>query len=343
MAVLKNYCILFIAIIFLFEGCASSNRVTQKSTSFQKETAYTIIFVIHADSDYLFHQNGRAYQADKEALGKATDVAINAHNGEVFIFHQKPKKKTLWLFPKKSRQFLHYKNGALVERSHYSSEDGGFEAEAIIYKANKNSKSDRNIFVYLGHEIPSYEGRSYHQSQPKHAFNSFVFANSLKEFEPNFDLTILSTCNNGNLQTAHELLGITEVLLASPQNLHLSYLDFESLSLLENEIKPTTLALADSIGESSFNRLSNSLQTAVTVSVYDMNRLQPMLESTFPIYQKYLQTISKPVPFADNLDCANLKSLQGLIDSAGVHTYFRPAMFGRKSNQTTHSGWGCKE
>lgn len=101
MAVLKNYCILFIAIIFLFEGCASSNRVTHKSTSFQKETAYTIIFVIHADSDYLFHQNGRAYQADKEALGKATDVAINAHNGEVFIFHQKPKKENLVAIPQK--------------------------------------------------------------------------------------------------------------------------------------------------------------------------------------------------------------------------------------------------
>lgn len=343
MAVLKNYCILFIAIIFLFEGCASSGKIIQENTSFQKETAYSIVFVIHADSDYLFHLNGRAYKADKEALRKAEEIAINAHSGEVFIFHQKRKKRILWLFPKKSRQFLHYKNGTLVDNSAYSSEDGGFEEEANLYKTHKYSNTDRNVFVYFGHEIPSYEGLSYHQSQPKHAFNSFIFAEDLKEFEPNFDLTVLSTCNNGNLQMAHELFGTTDVLVASPQNLHLSYLDFEKLSLLEDEIQPSTLALADSIAQSSFSRLSASLQTAVTVSVYDMNRLQPMLDSAFLAYQQYLLTTPKPALFADNVDCASLKSFQGLIDSAGVHTYFRAAKFGKSSNQTSHSGWGCKE
>ncbi len=344
MAILKNSSIVLIAIAFLFVGCSSSKAFLDPTDKLPlNEPTYSLVYVIHGDANYLYHQNGKSYQADYQALKSALNIAEHATSGEVFIFYQKPEQKILWLFPKKDRIYYHFKNGNLVQKKTYSPQGGGLEQEAEIFNTMKASTQNRSFFFYFGHEIPSFKNASYHNSQPNKPFNSVIFSKDLSAFNKKFDLTVLSTCNNGNPQMIYELAGKTDAVIASPQNLHLSYLDTENVLLLEKDLKTPTLTLADSIANFSFTRLSSTLQTAVTVSVYDLTTIEPNLDDIYERYQSHLDSTKNRAPFTDNVDCKTLASLNRLIDRTGVHTYFKAANFGRSSKQSTHSGWGCKE
>ena len=62
---------------------------------------YSLISIIHADANYLYHVDGQAKKANDEALKESIETAQNAKHGEVFIFHQKPERKAFFLFPRK--------------------------------------------------------------------------------------------------------------------------------------------------------------------------------------------------------------------------------------------------
>ncbi len=344
MAIFKNSSLVLIVISFLFVGCSSSKTFLEPDDELpHREPAYSLVYVIHADANYLYHQDGKPYQADQRALESALNIAEHATSGEVFIFYQKPEQKILWLFPKKDRIYFHFKNGNLIQKKNYSPRGGGLEQEVEIFNTMKASTQNRSFIFYFGHEIPSFKNTSYHNSQPNKPFNSVLFSKGISAFNTKFDLTVLSTCNNGNPQMLHELVGKTDAVIASPQNLHLSYLDTESVLLLEKELNTPTLNLADSIAGFSFKRLSSSLQTAVTVSVYDLRVIQSSLGDIYQSYQSHLDSTMNKAPLTDNVDCQNLVPFNGLIDKAGIRTYFKPANFGRSAKQFTHSGWGCKE
>lgn len=46
------------------------------------------------------NESGRMRQADENVPEEATAVAKNAKQGDVFISHQHPERKILWLFPR---------------------------------------------------------------------------------------------------------------------------------------------------------------------------------------------------------------------------------------------------
>lgn len=332
-----KYTLLFL--ILLFGGCASSVKMVPANA----EIAYRLIYVIHGDASYDYHMEGRAHEADLKVLQEAFKVAEQAGKGEVFIFHQKPERSRFLFFPGKDRKWYHFVNGDLVGESSYSSSSGGLEREAAIYRQQRSSREVRTVFQYFGHEIPTGSFTAYHRSQPGLEFNSYIFSQDLPLFEEHFALTLLSTCNNGNPLMANLLSGRTRYLVASPRNLHLSHLDTHKLLLLDSGEDIDMGALADSVAHSSFQRLATSLQTMVTVGVYDLQAARPYLPDLSQRYQEHLKEIQQRTLFEDNTDCSGLSEFgEGPLPQKGTHLYFQAPAFGREARIDTHSAWGCK-
>lgn len=326
--------------LLVFAGCSA----TQKSVSDeQNDVQYTLIYVIHGDANYTYHRDGNLRKADLDALNRAIKTARHAEHGEVFIFHQKPERKQLFLFPQKDRLMYHFRNGELVGGKSYSPVLGGLQAEANLYHQHKTKTSERSIFLYYGHEIPSKAlNLVYHQSQPYVRLSTEIFVDDLSQFENHFNLVVLSTCNNGNPLMIQELSGIAETLVASPQNLHLSHLTDSSLQQLESNPEITTKELANSLAKESFVRLSEFLQTMVTVGVYDLGEIRPQIHPIAQTYRTHLNTIEQNSLFVDNIDCQVLPEFQSPLPQDGVTLYYQPPAFGTQSVTAGHSGWGCK-
>jgi len=332
-------------------GCSSVKTVHKHTAETSGANIdYRVITYIHGDSDYLFHdESSRPVQADENALQKVQNSAQKAKNGEYFIFHQQEKKKTLWLFPRRNSKLYHYKNGELVNQISYRSKPASesfFQTETKLFHDITNQQSlelNRTVFLYYGHEIPLYSGKSYHSTRPEVNVNTASFAGGIREFlsgDDRFDLVALSTCNNGSPAMIHHLQDVSDVVLASPQNLHLSHLDTESISLLETDPDVSTMKLADSIAENTFDRLTETIHTAVTISVFDMEKMKSEIDDLYRQTEEFVDR-ENPNLNRENIDCSKLPFFDSKqID--GVLTYFQPAMFGRNVGDSKHSGLGCK-
>ncbi|WP_234570568.1 clostripain-related cysteine peptidase [Rhodohalobacter sp. 614A] len=337
----RKLCLVFLLAAFvLFFGCSSSQQMVDEST---REVQYSLVYVVHADANYTYHLNGKRRKADLDVLNKAIKTGQNAKHGEVFIFHQKPERKLLFLIPQKDRDYYHFRNGELVGGGNYSPKNGGLKAEAEIVTKSLAESSNKNIFLYFGHEIPV--GKPYfvyHSSSPYNLLNTEIFSNDLGLFGDTFDVTVLSTCNNGNPVMVESLSGITNYLVASPQNLHLSHLSDQPLRQLETNPDVPASELAQQIAEESYKKLASFLQTEVTVAVYDMGQTENYISSLARGYQSHLEKIYQNSLFVNNQDCKNLPELDHPLPNSGVTLYHKPPSFGRNSTDGSHSGWGCK-
>jgi hypothetical protein len=338
-----------LGILLLAAGCRTPGITHQK---FPSPPDYTLIYIIHGDADYLYHTTtGQARQADKHALSEAKRVARNARHGEVFIFYQKPERKILWIFPKKDRQFLYYRNGQLVRKKRYSphSTTKAFITEAKLYHKytrRRKSAAASKILLYFGHEIPVQNSHSYYYSRPNASFSTNIFVSGVKSFlRPDaspFDLVVLSTCNNGTPLMIHKLTSAARYVLASPQDLHLSYIDSGQIALwLEDGA--STAQIADSMAAYTYRRLSGFLETAVTLSVYNTAKVKNYLPVLTQQYKKHLKKLPEKAFLNDNIDCAALSFFHISQKATGVKTWYKAPQFGKKSGESPHySGWGCK-
>jgi hypothetical protein len=244
--IIKNL-MFFICIVGLsISGCSHTKELTREQPDDQAaKVDYSIIYYIHADADYLFHDpNGQPVRANSQVLETALEVAENARSGEVFIFYQRPEKKFLGLFPRNSSMLYHYTNGKKTTQVKYRYPEADEEfltTEAKLYNRyhfHPNDRDQQNYFLFFGHEIPNDEGKKYHNTLPKVQVNTSSFAEGIQHLlltdQKKFDLVVLSTCNNGTPAMAYSLAPVANHLLASPQNLHLSHIDTGSLEILEN-------------------------------------------------------------------------------------------------------------
>lgn len=333
-------------------GCNTVKTVSEHSAGASVENIdYTVITYIHGDSDYLFHdKSGQSVKADDNALLKVQNSAQKAENGEYFIFHKKKKKKFLGIFPRRNSQLFHYRNSELVSLISYRSESKNepfLKTEFKIFrdlKPQQPSAAKKTIFLFFGHEIPLFPGDTYHRSLPGIDVHTESFADGIQKFIPEgdqFDLVAFSTCNNGSPAMIHQLQNVSDFLLASPQNLHLSHLDTEQLSLLETEPGITSGQLAGAIAENTFNRLTETVQTAVTLSVYDVENVKSYINKLHVQTDNFIDQ-ENPNLYRDNIDCSKLPFFDSKRFKSGVTTLFRPAAFGRDAGDSEHSGWGCK-
>lgn len=299
--------------------------------------------MIHADANYLYHEGGDSKKANEEALKESIATAKKAKHGEVFIFHQKPERRAFLFFPKKDRVFYHYKKGVLIDKGSYSPIDGGLSAEAQIYQAQSLKRDRKEYFMYFGHEIPTFKDRNYHRSMPEMNFDTNIFSSDLKKFSSSFDVTILSTCNNGNPHMIDKLQSVSDVVIASPQNLHLSYMSMEKFDLLEKNESIPNVIFADFFAKHAFKKLSSTVSTMVTITTYWIEGFDENLPSLSKVYDEHLRKTSVKPLFTDNVDCQSLEIYSEPLHLYGMMVLYAPPAFGRKANKKTHSGWGCKE
>jgi hypothetical protein len=334
-------------------GCSQTSELYRlDSSNEQSNIDYSIIYYIHADSDYLYHDtNGEPVWDNSQVLGTALNVAEKAESGELFIFYQRHEKTLLGLFPRRNSQLYHFTNGQLQTRINYRHTDKKepfLTTEARLFhqlQLHSGSKDHRIYFLFFGHEIPDDEGKSYHQSLPDIEVNIASFAEGVQNFLPatkqTFSLIALSTCNNGTPQMAKYLMPITQVMLASPQNLHLSHIDSKYLNAIEINPEISSVQLAHTIANQTYQRLESETETAITLAVYDFENVKDYISDLHAIISTYNASGNKQ-PFSDNIDCGEIENFDNHAFQNGITIWHRLARFGRKSPDKVHSGWGCK-
>ena len=342
-------------VIVLFLFSCSSISLTQRGSPLEEESAlpptYSMVFIIHGDSDYLYHDTqGNARRADEEALIEATMVAEQNPQAEVFIFHERHRRHTLLFFPRRDGRFYYYRHGRLIAKESYWRDQGPsrFDPEIKLYQRFHKAVQPQpvRLFLYFGHEIPEFDGAGYDASYSHRTFTVDDLADGLKHITPDstkFDLIVLSTCFNGTPHTIAALAPYARTIVASPDNLHLSYFDLQPFERLDVGLQDGDMAaFTKAFARQSFDRLTEDIQTAVTVAVYDVDRVQEFLHAVDSSYENTLTTLKgqKPGSF-EHCDCAEDPAyvLSGM--SEGVDLFYRPPRFGRLKHKQNHSGWEC--
>jgi hypothetical protein len=326
----------------------------QLDSGSENETKYSLIFVIHGDGDYLYHDtSSKEYIADEEVLINAKNVALQNPNAEVFIFHQKPRKHFLFFFPIRDGEFYYYRNGQLLvnelywrdqEYSNLDFEVAAFQRFRTVDQSNKIS-----MFLYFGHEIPEFDGKGYDESYPDRTFNIDNLSDGLKGFTSDsskFHLTILATCFGGTPYTINKLGSYSKYIIASPENLHLSYFDLQSLERLNVGLQDgDVLIFAKRFARQSFDKLTSNILTEVSVVVYDVEKAQNYLNAVHDNYETTLTSLKKmtstELEEVEHCDCADIPAYQLSSMNKGVDVFYRPARFGRTKNKQIYSGWEC--
>ena len=346
------------AALTLFLSSCSANLPVQRDTE-QTEgdvhaVLYSIVFIIHGDGDYVYHDTGgKEYKADEEALEGAILVALQNPRAEVFIYHQRPKKHFLFFFPLPDGRFYYYRNGRLIANESYwrDNEQSRFEPEVGLYRRFRpeNQREVLRMFVYSGHEIPEFGGAGYDASYPDRAFTVHDLQVGLDGFtrdSAKIDLMILSTCFGGTPYTIESLGSSARYIVASPDNLHLSYFDLRELDRLDRSLRSdSVLAFAQRFARQSFNRLTRNIQTSVSVAVYNVDSVRQFLHSIHAAYDHTLTALSgqtrASVLSTERCDCADLPAYVLPTMSDGVDVFYRAARFGRSRGKMNHSGWEC--
>jgi hypothetical protein len=88
--------------------------------------------------------------------------------------------------------------------------------------------------------------------------------------------------------------------------------------------------------------LTETVQTAVTVAVYDVNRVRPYLQSVESVHDSALTIIKRePLTSLEHCDCSDDSAYARPGMREGVETFYRPPLFGRSKHTLSHSGWVC--
>jgi len=346
-----------VGVVIFFISCSAGIPVQQKFPKVENDTLavqYSILFIIHGDGDYLYHDtDGNEYIADAEVLASAKRVAEKNPLAEVFIFHQKPRSHFLIFFPLQDGEFYYYRNGQLLANEKYwrDQELSNLDTEVEFYKSFRvESQPGRvNMFLYFGHEIPEFGGTGYDASYPDRTFTVNDLANGMKDFTSDstkFDLMVLSTCYGGTPYTIGMLGSYARTIIASPDNLHLSYFNLNLLERLDLSLQNGDVpAFAKEFAYQSFDRLTTDIQTAVSVAVYDVDSVQEYLQSVYTTYENTLNTLNEKtqafLSTIEHCDCADIPTYVLPTMNSGVNLLYRPALFGRSKNKLNHSGWEC--
>lgn len=344
-------CVVLVLFLFSCSSIPPSHRETPLGEESALPPRYSMVFIIHGDGDYLYHDpRGHAHRADEEAFVGAIRVAVRNPQAEVFVFHQRPRRHTLLFFPRRDGKIYYYRHGRLLAKELYWRDQGPsrFDPEVELYHRFRAGEQPQpvRLFLYFGHEIPEFGGAGYDASYSDRMFTVHDLADGLKRItrdSTKFDLIVLSTCFGGTPHTIAALAPYTRTIVASPDNLHLSYLDLHPFERLDVGLQDRDMAaFAIKFARQAFDRLTEDIQTAVTVAVYDVDRVQGYLNSIDSVYDHTLTTLKGQTPASiEHCDCEEDSAyvLPGM--SEGVDVFYRPPRFGRSKHKQNHSGWEC--
>lgn len=332
-------------LLILLSGCSGVVSVPEAPEEPSRSTALTqrIVVIVHGDASYLYHDpDGTAHQADEETLREAFAAAQSMPQSEVFIFHQRPHDPLFGLFPRDDGTLYHFRRGRLQRQTTYDQDRSTpLAAEASLLHAHRAPAPDSSLFtaaLYYGHAVPERSRPGYHRSRADIPFGMEELAGGLDRLSPfrPFGAVVLSTCDGGTPPSIAALAPHTRSVLASPGDLHLSFIDADLLSSLS----PTTApgSWTQRLADQAFDRLTERVTTAVTLAAYDLDRAAPTARR---LAQQVTPDTSTSPTGARHADCRRV--LDTPIDTSGVRVWHRPARFGPHADRDTHSGWGCVE
>ncbi len=358
--------VLFAAAVLMI-SCQTAHMGLEEETP-AEEIRYQLIYIIHGDGSYLFHtRDGTAYQADLRVLEQAFNIAGALSHGEVFIFHQTPRKRTRF-FSSNDGLFYYYKNGErkseyAYERKHSPSI---WDEEAALFQSYKSGNSSDQtsstrplrIFLFFGHQVFETDGLGYYSSYRDETFSTHELATGISLFDGQgtvsssnetvqsarkpFDLIVLSTCRGGTPGTIQSLSPLTRYIIASPENLHLSYMNMGVLRDLETWNGHDFQSFLMELVDLAFMELIQLTSTVVSIALYDTEKVSPYLESIEEEYEDRLHALEEDgvVPL-DFYDCRDDPVFSRKYIGEGVFILYRPPLFGRNKSKSSHSGWEC--
>ncbi len=311
---------------------------------------YSLVFVIHGDGDYLYHNTlGEARRADEDVLARAQAIAERMPDAEVTIFHEIPRRHVLFVVPRHDGRAYYYRHGRLLGETSYWRDQGDshFAPETRLYAqfAGDQSPPPVRMFLYFGHELPEFNGVGYDASYRERSVTIGDLAEGVGALAGkygNFDLLVLATCFGGTPHTIDALAPYTRFIVASPENLHLSYFNLEPLATMD--IGPgdgDAAAFADQFAHHAFDRLVGEVQTAVSVVVYDVNATNTFRASVAGDYDHALAMANGMPASVDHCDCADDSTFVRPAMDKGLTVLYRAPRFGRMKNEKRHSGWEC--
>lgn len=335
-----------IVLLILAGGCRSTVPVPLADpveSAPSAEIRQRIVVVVHGDANYLYHDaEGDPHQADAETLREGFAAAQEMPRSEVFIFHQRPESSVLGLFSQDDGTFYHFRRGRLHTESTYDQDrTDSFKAEAALLRSHRASPGDSSLFtaaMYYGHAVPERPRPGYHHSRSDVPFGIEDLARGLDRMigpsSSSFDSVVLSTCNGGTPHTLTALEGRAKAVLASPGELHLSFIDADLLPFVSSTQDPAIWTRR--LAEQAFTRLSDRTTTAVTLSAYNLRQID---STAHRLAQETNPDTSTAPTGSRHIDCRAVMDVP--VDTTGVRTWFRPARFGPRADQESHSGWGC--
>jgi hypothetical protein len=153
---------------------------------------------------------------------------------------------------------------------------------------------------------------------------------------------VLATCFGGTPHTIGALAPYAHYIVASPDNLHLSYFDLEPLIELRGAPAHASITtFAERFARNAFDRLVSEVQTVASVVVYDVNNTDAFRASVAGDYDRALTAARGMPASADHCDCADDSTYARPRMSQGLTVLYRAPRFGRTKNDPHHSGWEC--
>lgn len=279
-----------------------------------------LVYIIDGDGDYTYHDDaGNRHRADEEALAQAREVARAARGAEVFVFHRK-RRSLLGVIPLSGGRMEHYRRGERLSASAYpGARAGDFAAEAREVRPGPSNPATPAVLVYMGHGLLA--------AGASRGLARFAAPKGGKPFS----LVVLSACHGGTPAMALALSPLCDWLLASPGELHLSYLDTRPLAALAPGSDPRNLG--DTLERASYARLQPT-RTAITLALY-------RLDSAAAYARAHPSVPEGPRPTAAYADCSETPGFGPGGEAAGAFVLYRPPRFGPEKAKASHSGFEC--
>jgi hypothetical protein len=340
-----------VALAVFLASCSTTPPAHDERQLVESPLRYSLVFIIHGDGDYLYHDAfGNALRADEEVLSKAQAIAQRNPNSEVIIFHEIERRHVLFLIPRRDGRAYYYRHGRLLAQKSYWRDQGEarFDPEVRLYQqlVGAQSSPPLRLFFYFGHELPEFNGAGYDASYAKRRVTIDDLAAGISEMageSTKIDLLALATCFGGTPYTIGALAPHARYIIASPDNLHLSYFDLEPLASLDvGSDAGEVAAFADRFARNAFEQLTREVQTVVSVVVYDVNNVSGFIDSVAGVYDRTLTAAKGTSSVSvEHCDCADdsTYALPGM--DKGLTVLYRAPRFGRMKKEQHHSGWEC--
>lgn len=312
---------------------------------------HTLVFVVHGDANYSYHDvHGQARRADTDVVEEARTIATQSADAEVHIFHQIKRRHFLFLIPRRDGRSYHYRNGRLIGETSYWRDEGPTrhapEIRILEQYAGSASRGLATVLLYFGHELPDFHRAGYdasHKERGASIDDLAELAGAVAGSRGRLDLLVLATCSGGTPLAIRSLAPHARYVIASPEDLHLSYFDLRPLARLEIGAEEGAVrGFAETFARQAFERLTSEVQTPVSVVLYDTDATRTYVDSVADAYAARVATAeAMPEGSFVRCDCSAVAEYLSPTMGDGLEVFYRAPRFGRMKHTRQHSGWTC--